>query len=63
MIELRMNPEQITTRATIAALRAGKGAKSATKTKRAPAVKHPLLGSAWQVRAQAPLSPAPCCTG
>jgi acetolactate synthase-1/2/3 large subunit len=37
VIELRMNPEQITTRATIAELRAGRTAKSAAKPKRAPA--------------------------
>ena len=37
VIELRMNPEQITTRATIADLRAGKRAKVATKPKRATA--------------------------
>ncbi len=45
VIELRMNPEQITTRATITALRAGKPAKTAAKPKRAPAVKHSLLGA------------------
>ena len=37
VIELRMNPEQITTRATIADLRAGKRAKVAPKPKRATA--------------------------
>jgi hypothetical protein len=37
-----MNPEQITTRATIAQLRAGKGnVKPAAKPKRAAAPKHP----------------------
>ncbi len=41
VIELRMNPEQITTRATIADLRAGKQAKSAPKPKRATAPRHP----------------------
>ncbi len=42
LIELRMNPEQITTRATIADLRAGKLApKPQTRTKRAAAPKHP----------------------
>ena len=41
VIELRMNPEQITTRATIAELRAGKAAKPAAKPKRAAAPKHP----------------------
>jgi acetolactate synthase I/II/III large subunit len=40
VIELRMNPEQITTRATIAELRAGKAAKRA-KPKRAATSKHP----------------------
>ena len=37
VIELRMNPEQITTRATIADLRAGRAAKPAAKPKRAAA--------------------------
>ncbi|MBN8873135.1 MAG: thiamine pyrophosphate-binding protein [Rhodospirillales bacterium] len=42
VLELRMNPEQITTRATIADLRAGKTPpKPAAKAKRAPAAKHP----------------------
>ena len=42
LIELRMNPEQITTRATIADLRAGKTPpKPAAKPKRAAAAKHP----------------------
>jgi acetolactate synthase-1/2/3 large subunit len=42
VIELRMNPEQITSRATIATLRGGKAAKpAAAKAKRAPAVTHP----------------------
>ena len=41
VIELRMNPEQITTRATIAELRAGKRAKQAPKPKRAATPKHP----------------------
>ena len=41
VIELRMNPEQITTRATIAELRAGRAAKPAAKPKRAAAPKHP----------------------
>jgi acetolactate synthase I/II/III large subunit len=40
VIELRMNPEQITTRATIAELRAGKAAKR-TKPKRTATSKHP----------------------
>ena len=41
LIELRMNPEQITTRATIADLRAGKTPpKSAAKPKRAETPKH-----------------------
>ena len=42
VIELRMNPEQITTRATIADLRAGKGTPKRTpKAKRTAAPKHP----------------------
>jgi acetolactate synthase I/II/III large subunit len=41
VIELRMNPEQITTRSTIAELRAGKQAKAAPKPKRATAPRHP----------------------
>jgi acetolactate synthase-1/2/3 large subunit len=42
VIELRMNPEQITSRATIAQLRGGPAPKpSAAKAKRAPAAKHP----------------------
>ena len=41
VIELRMNPEQITTRATIAELRSGKRAQSAAKPKRATASRHP----------------------
>jgi acetolactate synthase-1/2/3 large subunit len=42
VIELRMNPDQITTRATIADLRAGKsGPKRAAKPKRTAAPKHP----------------------
>jgi acetolactate synthase-1/2/3 large subunit len=41
VIELRMNPEQITTRATIAELRGGKPVKPASKPKRAAAPKHP----------------------
>jgi acetolactate synthase-1/2/3 large subunit len=45
VIELRMNPEQITSRATIADLRAGKSApKRAAKTKRAATSKHPGAG-------------------
>jgi acetolactate synthase-1/2/3 large subunit len=40
VIELRMNPEQITSRATIAELRGGK-TKKLSKPKRAPAPKHP----------------------
>lgn len=44
LIELRMNPDQITTRATIADLRAGKTpTKGAAKPKRAAAAKHPKL--------------------
>jgi acetolactate synthase-1/2/3 large subunit len=42
LLELRVNPEQITTRQTIAQLRAGKPApKTAAKPKRAAAPKHP----------------------
>jgi acetolactate synthase I/II/III large subunit len=41
VIELRMNPEQITTRATISDLRAGRVAKAAAKPKRTAAPKHP----------------------
>jgi len=42
VIELRMNPEQITSRATITQLRGGPAAKPvAVKAKRVPAVKHP----------------------
>ena len=41
VIEMRMTPEQITTRATIAELRAGRVAKPAAKPKRAAAPKHP----------------------
>jgi acetolactate synthase-1/2/3 large subunit len=41
VIELRMNPEQITTRTTIAELRAGRAAKPAARPKRATAPKHP----------------------
>jgi acetolactate synthase I/II/III large subunit len=41
VIELRMNPEQITTRATIADLHGAKPAKSAAMPKRAAAPKHP----------------------
>jgi acetolactate synthase-1/2/3 large subunit len=42
LLELRMNPDQITTRQTIAQLRAGKAPpKPAPKPKRAAAPKHP----------------------
>jgi acetolactate synthase-1/2/3 large subunit len=41
VIELRMNPEQITTRATIAEMRSGKRSPSAAKPKRATASRHP----------------------
>ena len=41
VIELRMNPEQITTRATIAELRAGKVSKPAARPQRAEAPRHP----------------------
>jgi acetolactate synthase-1/2/3 large subunit len=45
LIELRMNPEQITSRATIADLRAGKSPpKRVAKPKRAAAPKHPAAG-------------------
>jgi acetolactate synthase I/II/III large subunit len=45
LIELRTNPEQITSRATIADLRAGrKQPKAAPKAKRAPALKHRIAG-------------------
>ncbi|HSU06028.1 MAG TPA: thiamine pyrophosphate-dependent enzyme, partial [Acetobacteraceae bacterium] len=45
VIELRMLPEQITTRATIADLRAGKSvARPAARPKRAAAPKHPAAG-------------------
>ena len=40
LIELRMNPDQITTRATIADLRAGKAPPKATKPRRGEAPKH-----------------------
>ena len=56
VIELRMNPEQITTRATIAQLRAAAAVKplARTKPKRAPApVKRPAGGS------RTPGKPAP----
>jgi acetolactate synthase-1/2/3 large subunit len=42
LIELRVNPEQITTRMTISDMRAGKTPpKPAPKAKRTPAPKHP----------------------
>jgi len=44
VLELRMNPEQITTRATIGDLRAGKVAKPA-KPKRTAAPTHPKIGT------------------
>ena len=40
VIELRMNPDQITSRATIADLRAAAAPRSAPKAKRKPAVRH-----------------------
>jgi acetolactate synthase-1/2/3 large subunit len=47
LIELRVNPEQITTRATITDLRAGKTPpKGAPKAKRAPAPKHRVAAPA-----------------
>ena len=48
VIELRMNPDQVTTRATIAQLRAGAGAKPAAKVKpkRAAAAKRPASRAA-----------------
>jgi acetolactate synthase I/II/III large subunit len=48
VIELRMNPEQITSRATIAQLRAGAAGKPAAKAKpkrAAAAVKRPVVGA------------------
>ncbi len=47
VIELRMNPEQITTRTTIAAMRAGKAPlrPAAAKSKRAPVPQHPKPAS------------------
>jgi acetolactate synthase-1/2/3 large subunit len=55
VIELRINPEQITTRATIADLRAGKsGPKRAAKTKRAAAPKHPAAGRSNKSGAKRP---------
>jgi acetolactate synthase-1/2/3 large subunit len=45
VIELRMNPDQITSRATIADLRGGKpGQKRVAKAKRTAAPKHPAAG-------------------
>jgi acetolactate synthase-1/2/3 large subunit len=44
VIELRMNPEQITTRATIADLRGGKPVKPVDKPKRASPPKRPKTG-------------------
>ena len=56
LIELAMNPEQITTRSTIAQLRAGAGAKPAAKAtaKRAAAQAKRPAGSA-----RTPMKPAP----
>ena len=48
VIELRMNPEQITTRATIADLRAGRAVKAPAKPKRAAPPKHPAPARAGQ---------------
>jgi acetolactate synthase-1/2/3 large subunit len=45
ILELRMNPEQITTRSTIAGLRAGKPAAKPAKPKRAAASTHPKIGT------------------
>ncbi len=53
VIELRMNPEQITTRATIADLRAGRVAKPAAKPKRAAAPKQPNAGARRAARQEA----------
>jgi acetolactate synthase-1/2/3 large subunit len=51
VIELRMNPDQITTRATIADLRAGKTPpKSVAKPKRAAAPAHPALARSASVK-------------
>jgi len=49
VIELRMNPEQITTRATITDLRAGKVVKPAAKPRRAAPPKHPTPARGAQV--------------
>jgi acetolactate synthase-1/2/3 large subunit len=55
VIELRINPDQITTRATIADLRAGKsGPKRAAKAKRAAAPKHPAAGRSAKPGAKRP---------
>ncbi len=45
VLELRMNPEQITTRAMIGELRAGKAAAKPARPKRAAAPKHPKIGT------------------
>jgi acetolactate synthase-1/2/3 large subunit len=45
VLELRMNPDQITTRATIAELRARKSATKLAKPKRAAAPMHPKIGT------------------
>ena len=51
LIELRMNPDQITTRATIADLRAGKRRpKLAAKPRRAPSPKHATLRARSQAQ-------------
>jgi hypothetical protein len=48
VIELRMNPEQITTRTTIAEMRAAKALKHVAKPKRAAALKHPKAARSAQ---------------
>ena len=59
VIELRMNPDQITTRTTISAMRAGKPApKPAAKPKRAPADTHPTATRVGAARASAKKQPA-----
>ena len=59
VIELRMNPEQITTRATISDLRAAKPAKPTAKAKRAGAPNHPKLGRGLAGEREAKLTVKP----
>ena len=68
VIELRMNPEQITTRATIAELRAGRAAKPAAKPKRAAAPQAAEAGARRDGRQEARwmsfgLAPSARCFG